>query len=456
MSTNDTEPREAAFFTTVREWGIVRGPEGILGGVISGLGARVGLAPWPARIIVILAAFLLFPLVMIGYAAGWALLPDTRGNIVIQNFGRGIMNVGALIGIAVFTLVGFFSFGDFRPFGRAWFGPDIASVNPGTPLRVIAVLVAIAVPVAIVAGVVALIVWLARRSAAPAAPAADGGEAVYAVTRAEARAAGATSGSASAAAAPPAPPHVPKAPPAPPRPTTPRVPGPGRAFYFVTLAWAFIAAAAVAWGSREEILAIYPVLAWGMLFFTGLGVILIVISLSGRRLGFLGFVGIAGLIPAAIVLIGHDELQAAYEGYPNPPDAIIEVGVPPTPFDATAGFAADYDTIFFGGFCYTDAFWSGASTDSTARIAVADPFDKPAEHDILAATTVVTMPRGTSLRVDSDGYAQATVFFADRDLVCEFSGFEGNYVSLTNANEPILTLNVKDDQVANTIIIEES
>jgi hypothetical protein len=366
------------------------------------------------------------------------------------------MNVGALIGIAVFALVGFFSFSDFRPFGRAWFGPDIASVNPGTPLRLLAVFMAIAVPLALVAAVIALIVWLSRRANSAPAPTTDGAQPTYAVTRAEAQGTAArTAMPAPAVAGAPAAkaPPVPKAPPA---PRTPRVPGPGRAFYFVTLAWAFLAAAVVAWGDREDLLSIYPVVAWGMLFLTGLGIILIAISLSGRRLGFLGFLGIAGLLPAFILLVGNEDLLSAYERNENPADAVVEVAVQPSPFDATQGFASDYSEILLGGTCYADPLWSGASTDSTARISVADPFDEPARHDILAATTVVTMPRGTSLVVESDGFAQATVFFADRDLVCDFGGHEGTYVSLTNANDPVLTLAVKDDHVANTIILEEN
>lgn len=466
MTTESTEPREAAFFTTVRSWGIVRGPQGILGGVIAALGARVGLAAWPARIIVILAALVLFPLVMLGYAAGWALLPDAEGNIVIQNFGRGVMNVGALIGIAIFGLVGFLSFADFRPFGRAWFGPDIASIDAGTPFRVIAVLFAVLIPLAIVAAIVGVIVWLARRSSSPGAPVAAGTPAagappVYAVTREQARAtagattlaasgpASATSTSASATTRAPVPAM-------PPKPPVPRVPGPGKGFYLTALAWAFLAAAVVAWGDREDLLSVYPVLAWGMLFLTGLGVILIAISLSGRRLGFLGFLGIAGLIPALILLAGHEDILRAYERNENPADAVVEVAVEPSPFDATQGFASTYDAIFLGGYCYQDDTPGSASDSSTARIAVADPFETDAAHDILAATTTVIMPKGTSLEVTSDGFAQATVFFADRDLMCHFDGFEGTYVSLVNADDPVLTLKVIDDHIANTIIIEEN
>jgi phage shock protein PspC (stress-responsive transcriptional regulator) len=454
MRTENAEPREAAFFTTIRSWGIVRGPEGILGGVIAALGRRVGLAPWPARIIVIIATFLLFPLVMIGYAAGWALLPDAEGNIVIQNFGRGIMNVGALIGIAIFGLVGFFSFADFRPFGRAWFGPDIASVDPGTPFRLLGMVLAVLIPLTVIAGVIALVVWLARKPSAAATASAPGAAPTYALTPQQARAA---SDSSTEAPAPAPSATVPPAPKAPPAPPTPRVPGPGRGFYFAALAWAFLAAAVVAWGDREDLLSIYPVAAWGMLFLTGLGVILIAISLSGRRLGFLGFLGIAGLLPAVILLAGHEDFLAAYERNGNPADAVVEVVVEPSAFDATHTFAADYDSIFLGGYCFdgADGSWAG-SNGSTARIAVADPVTKDVTHEILAATTTVIIPRGTSLEVTSNGFAQAMVYFADRDVTCTFDGFEGTYVSLVNADDPLVTLKVIDDQIANTIIIEEN
>ena len=51
---------------------------------------------------------------LLAYAAAWALLPDRRGNIIVQNFGRGIPNVGALVGIAILTLIGVGGF-DHRP-----------------------------------------------------------------------------------------------------------------------------------------------------------------------------------------------------------------------------------------------------------------------------------------------------------------------------------------------------
>lgn len=107
MTTPPAPHAEAALFTTIRSWGVTRGRNGVVGGVVDGLGERVGLARVPARIIVVVAAFLVTGAVALAYAAAWALLPDRDGNIIIQNFGRGITNVGALLGILVLTLIGF-------------------------------------------------------------------------------------------------------------------------------------------------------------------------------------------------------------------------------------------------------------------------------------------------------------------------------------------------------------
>src|SRR6187431_3441817 len=107
--------REAAFFTTIRSWGIVRGDNRVFGGVLSGVGARIGMAPAAARFIFVLIALITGGLGLLAYAAAWALLPDTEGRIIIQDFGRGRPNVGALVAIAILTLIGFGSTGHFVP-----------------------------------------------------------------------------------------------------------------------------------------------------------------------------------------------------------------------------------------------------------------------------------------------------------------------------------------------------
>lgn len=449
MTTPETEPREAAFFSTIRSWGIVRGPEGVLGGVISGLGARVGLAPWPARIIVILAAFLLFPIVILGYAAGWALLPDSKGNIVVQNFGRGVMQVGPLIGIVILTLIGFSSF------GQPWFITvrTDAPFDASRPVQVIAILLAVLIPLAILGGIVGLVVWAVRRgSEAPA-----GENAVYAAMPErshDASPAGAPAGAAASGAAA----SAVTARPVPPVP--PRVPGPGRGFYLATLAWALISATIIAWCAREELLAIYPVLAWGMLFLTGLGAILIAVSLSGRRVGFLGFLGFLGLFPAVILMAVHDDLLSAYERSRNAGEAIQEIAleehvIDRLEIDATSLFEDDYALIYLGGDCTIAPRTERSFEGTTARITIPDPMPEALEYDIVAATTTLVVPQGTSLKVVSDGDAQATVFFEQRALECVFAGHEGTYIELTQPGEPVLTLNVIDDYTVNTIVVEE-
>lgn len=455
MTNPDTEPREAAFFSAIRSWGIVRGPEGVLGGVISALGARVGLAAWPARLIYVLIGFFLFPVAMIAYAAGWALLPDAKGSIVIQDFGRGVMNVGALIGIGIFGLIGFFSFNDLRPWSWPWgpTAPDLGSVDPGTPMRAVAILVAVLIPLCIFASVIFLIVWLVRRSSRPQDP----GASAYAMTPEQAKAApaggkasAATTGTSatSATTATMAPPR----PPAPPLP--PRVPGPGKGFHLATLAWAFIAAAVIAWCAREDLLSIYPVLAWGMLFYTGLGVILLAVSLSGRRLGFLGFLGFLGLLPAIILLAGHEGLLKAYDRDERPAEAVVEVIIDQPLRDVTEALGTTYETVFLGSDCYFAPIPPSPFEGSTARIAIPAPVTA-VQHDILAATTTVTIPDGTSLKVLSDGDAQAVVYFEDQSMQCTFYGYEGTYIELTNPGDPVVTLTVRDDQTANLIILKE-
>ena len=47
---SEQQPREAGFFRAIREWGLTRGDNGFLGGVVDGLAQRVGMATVPARI----------------------------------------------------------------------------------------------------------------------------------------------------------------------------------------------------------------------------------------------------------------------------------------------------------------------------------------------------------------------------------------------------------------------
>lgn len=502
MSTpSDQQPKEAAFFTTIRSWGISRGDHGVFGGVIAGLGPRIGLAVVPARIITVVLAVVLNGLVLIAYAAAWALLPDRRGNIVVQNFGRGIPNVGALIGIAIFSLVGLGSLNDVGPLSRFDFP------SSGTSLwHVAAAVVVVAMPLAVLAGLVALIIFLAKRGgqgtpqpqgsgaavpggqafaetpaqaaqrAAQGNVASDTASAAMATASATASAtaepglgeglASDSSPTADAQAATPAQAPAPSTAPAytapaysapapiPPAPRAPRVPGPGRGFYLLWLAWTFISAAGVGWAYRNEQLAVHPVVAWFAVYVTGLGAILILVSLSGRKLGFLGFLGIVLALPTAIIAAGADSIRDSWtDGRDLITVNINDAPAPYVPFDATASFAKEYQLITINGTC-------NASTDpvdgfnSVARLTY-PTVSEDTSVDVTAEVTRVQIPADTNLKVTGVGNAQATVIWPQRNLTCYFQDAGGNHLELSNPGLPTLDLVVKDDAYQNIIVVTE-
>jgi phage shock protein PspC (stress-responsive transcriptional regulator) len=50
--------------------------ERVLGGVIAGLGRRIGLEPWPARLLFVLALMLIPGSQLLVYPALWILMPE--------------------------------------------------------------------------------------------------------------------------------------------------------------------------------------------------------------------------------------------------------------------------------------------------------------------------------------------------------------------------------------------
>lgn len=495
MTEQTTPPTEASFFRTIRSWGVVRGSDGVIGGVASGVGAKVGLAPFPARAVIVLAGVFLFPVVMLAYAAAWALLPDAQGNIIIQNFGRGVTNVGALLGIGFMAFLGFVTMDNIGPgrfvslrlFDR---GGDV--MIPGI-LDIGWVLLAVLIPLGLLVGTIALVIFLVRRSSNPKP--APGEVPVWALTPEQARAAaqgapvptagtpGAPQGTPSyaASAAPGAAvsasvPPVPPPPPAPPAPRipTPRVPGPGRAFYLLTLAWALVAAAAVTWAGRENLLTTWRPVAWGLLFLTGLGVILMGVSISGRRVGFLGFLGVLGMFPGLILAFNHDHLLKDYaDGHLPGGGVVVEdidgdlvwVGdewsdiewtdgepLPETP-DWTAEFADQYSEVFLSGECWAQSSRPDLPGTSVARFAV-DELGEPRRFDSPAHTTFLSMPAGAGLVVAAEEDQSLLVWFADRELACD--GFGRTALSLRNGTEPAITVTVPSDYDGATVVIQEN
>lgn len=494
----EPQPQEAALFRTIRGWGLTRGDNGVVGGVVEGLGQRIGMARVPARIIVVVAAFLLQGLVLLAYAAAWALLPDRRGNIIIQNFGRGVPNVGALVGIGILTLFGLGGFDN----GPGWvftshnWGNDAGS-SVG---RVLAITFGILVPLAVIAGIVTLIVVLVKRGtssgqgqpityAAPpvgthpsspvapdaqAAPSADGAPAaatppgpVYAAMPGSPHAT--RPGPPPFAYGPPSHPgphlytQAPPVPFGPPR--GPRVPGPGRVFYLTALAWVILAAAGVAWFDRLDRLAVHPSVAWFVITVTGLGVIAILVSLAGRKLGFLGFCAITLTLPVLIFAANADELRNSYDDGSgldlgidfsiNRPDNVdVIFPTPAAPFDPTLEFGSLYRELVFNGSCYELEGDPSFDAVSVARVNLAG-LTEDETLDVAAATTYVTVTTGTSLTLTGETNAAATIYFEDRAFQCEFWDINGTYLTLANPDTPTLNLVVRDDQYANTIVIEE-
>ena len=152
-------PDTTEFFDWFRRLGVPRRP-GWLGGVCAGIGARLGIDPIIVRGIVVVAAVLGAPLVLL-YAVAWLWLPDVDGEIHLERMLRGTVDP-AIVGIAVMGVIGLISIAQGGWLGWRWW-PDWPGLGLGhfdvfTPLRVLWVLI-------VVAGVIALVIWLARRAA---------------------------------------------------------------------------------------------------------------------------------------------------------------------------------------------------------------------------------------------------------------------------------------------------
>jgi phage shock protein PspC (stress-responsive transcriptional regulator) len=146
------------FFGWLRRLDIPRRP-GWLGGVSAGVAARLGIDPIIVRGIIVVAAVLGAPFVLL-YAVAWLLLPDTEGRIHLERLLRGIVDP-AIVGIAVMGVIGLIPLVQGGWLGWRWW-PDWPSVWFGgidvlAPVRVLWT-------IALIAGVVVLVVWLIRRS----------------------------------------------------------------------------------------------------------------------------------------------------------------------------------------------------------------------------------------------------------------------------------------------------
>lgn len=460
----EQQPPEAGFFRAIREWGLTRGDNGFLGGVVDGLAQRVGMATVPARLIVVLAAIVLNGVMLVAYAAAWGLLPDRRGNIIIQNFGRGVPNVGALIGIAILTLVGLGGLDGSGPFNRRIFQVGNSSFSDATPWTIVPLVVGMVIPLAFVGGLVWFIIVMARRSQNPSQGQSATAGSPRPTPAAEARTSSheqedAATPTPAPQASPVQPARYSPATPAP--PARPRVPGPGRGFYLVALAWIVLSGAAVGLLDREDQLAVHPVAAWFVVMVTGLGVLLMAVSLAGRKLGFMGFMAIVLALPLPVIAAGADDLRDAYahDGslvnftFGGVARQFDSHNANAGSIDATADFVDVYTEVLINGECRNDATVPTTPT-STTRLSY-ESLETDTTVDVVSHVTYVTIRKGTDLNVVGQGDAPAHVVWPDRGLTCDFWNAGGQHLALKNNVGPAVTLVVYDDAYSHTIVMTE-
>lgn len=147
------------FFAWLRSLGLQRQP-GWIGGVASGIAARIGIDPIIVRGILVVLAIFAAP-VLLFYGAAWLLLPDTDGRIHLQRLLRGDPQP-ALAGIAIFVLIGLMTplnaaaqsvvAGNFWTTGGWFWGWSGSSV------------IATIFNLAALAALAVFVVWLVRRS----------------------------------------------------------------------------------------------------------------------------------------------------------------------------------------------------------------------------------------------------------------------------------------------------
>ncbi len=119
---------EHRFFAWMRSRGIPR-RQGWVGGVCSGLAARMGVDPLVVRGIFVVAALLALPALLV-YAIAWALMPDEEGRIHLEQLTRGRFDpamVAILIAFAIglVPVVPLVFFGSFIP-SDLFFGALVA------------------------------------------------------------------------------------------------------------------------------------------------------------------------------------------------------------------------------------------------------------------------------------------------------------------------------------------
>jgi len=428
--TDDNSRREAALFTTIRDWGITRGEHGVFGGVVEGVGDRIGLDRVPGRIIAVVLFFVTGGLFLALYAAAWALLPDREGRIIIQDFGRGTPNIGALLMIALFAIIG----GNSGP--GVWFRRGDWG---GFPFGIVWGLLSLAV----IAGIVVLVVTAVTRRGgprpprAPRAPGTPVADPVYAVPPASARATAPTATAPGAApeepgdvADAPAPVYVPR----------PRTPGPGSAIYLLILSAFVFAAAAVWFLDREGTLSVSPVEAWFAVAVVIVGSGIVIAGAAGRRVGFLGFL-------ATTLIVGW----------------VIGLSVFPRILDfADNGVTFTVDGVTHtvgGGHGWYDSSSTGVSCrDFDGNVDVAsdapriDVSSVATDVTVTSSSAVLSVPRHASLRFESASDVTGTLAFEGRNVTCDLDRADGTLYTTLDTGD-VVTVHLTTPHA--TISVEE-
>ena len=107
--------RGKRFFDRIRDLGIIRS-DGWLGGVCAGIAYRIGIDPLIVRGIIVVAALLGAPALLV-YGLAWALLPDRNDRIHAERIFRGTFD-SAGIAVIVLIVIGFWPW----HIGTRWFG----------------------------------------------------------------------------------------------------------------------------------------------------------------------------------------------------------------------------------------------------------------------------------------------------------------------------------------------
>lgn len=113
------------FFAWVRGLGVVRA-DGWLGGVCAGVAARIRIDPAIVRGVVVVAAVLGFPMLLV-YAIAWALLPDIGGRIHFREALRGRADP-AMVAIIILVALGFVPVAPWSGWMTPWWQAGTLSV----------------------------------------------------------------------------------------------------------------------------------------------------------------------------------------------------------------------------------------------------------------------------------------------------------------------------------------